>query len=70
MMTRAIRRFFGFGASTDDCEVVGKDSRSGTFTGAADRVREAFFKVKSEHPEVKSPEEMTDIQRRMQSGSA
>jgi hypothetical protein len=58
------KSLFGWGPSDGE-----KDFRKGEFSDAAAKARDAFLAHKKQHPHVKTPEEMTPLQRRMQSGS-
>jgi len=69
-MTRIFQsamKFFGFGPSDGDSPE--KNFQKGHFSESAAQARDAFIEYKKQNPQVKAPDEMTPVGRRMQSGS-
>jgi hypothetical protein len=67
-LKRRALKFLGLGPRQDG-DHTDKNFRKGKFSSSAARARDAFFKHKKNNPKVQSLDEMTPIQRRMQSGS-
>lgn len=62
----AAKKLLGFGSDGDHTD---KDFVKGEFSESAMQARNAFVQHKKDHPKLKSVDEMTPIERRMQSGS-